>query len=877
MILYDQCSSCKLSQTRNCIVWGEGPEYARVMFIGQDPGAQEDQHGTPFYCYAPGGMEFDRLLNIAGLSRDNVYVTNSCKCHTPNDRGPTSEELEACRPWLLLEIARIRPKVIVPMGGAAIRNILGDVDMESVHGVPFEHTFPELDFKCLVVPAFHPAAGLRNSDYALKAVTDFVSVGATLRGTLSPAHFTDPYAGNETYRVLITPEEVENELLGDPKVIAIDTETLDWRHTPFSLQFSVRPGSGFMILAGDAKSLAVIARYVARPDITTVIHNSLFDLFVLNKLGIHPARVHDTMIMAYLLQTEPMGLKPLAFRLWGMKMREYEEMVALVSADLAEEYLKHVLDFDWPNPEKIPQIRPDGSIHLKQPQNISRIVNRIFKDLASHKIGREDLWKRWHNLDPDETSRGFIEGILGSMKEGNLSMIPIEEAVTYGCRDADATIRIYPYLLSQIKDRNMEQVFELDTSIIPMVMDMMETGITPDLDALKNLEVYFQARMDELYGKVKVITGAEINLRSHVQVSKLLFDRFRLHKRGNIKFKKGKLSTDDKALGRMVALHPVVPLIREWKGYNSLVTKYTGTLADWVQEDGRIHSKLSVTRTATGRLASSKPNIMNQPTRTEDGKAIRKCFVAGEGKLFVSNDLSQIEMRTLADQSGDPLLLDIFRNNKDIHSITASNIFKLPIDQLDEMKHRYPAKRVGFGVVYGITAEGLQEQLLMMGLDRNYWTRDKCQELIDEWFALYHDVEVYMSDLVSFAIRHGYVEDMFGRRRYLEAIRSSSKRARAEAARQAGNMPIQSGAAGIFKSGMRDLILFYRDFLARGYYIRPVLPIHDDLVFEVEEDLIDIWVPIQQACMENAVTLKVPIKSDAKVGKIWGSMEKYKA
>lgn len=244
--------------------------------------------------------------------------------------------------------------------------------------------------------------------------------------------------------------------------------------------------------------------------------------------------------------------------------------------------------------------------------------------------------------------------------------------------------------------------------------------------------------------------------------------------------------------------------------------------------------------------------------------------------MFVSNDLSQIEMRVLGDQSGDPLLIDIFRNDRDIHSITASNIFKVPVDQLDEMKHRYPAKRVGFGVVYGITKEGLREQLLMIGLDPNYWSLARCQELIDEWFALYHDVELYMQDLVAFAIRHGYVVDMFGRRRYLETIRSSSKYARLEAARQAGNMPIQSGAAGIFKAGMRELIPIYKDFLDRGYYIRPVLPIHDDLVFEVEEDLVPIWVPLQQDCMEHAVTLKVPIKSDAKVGKIWGKMEKYK-
>lgn len=876
MQLANQCESCKLSETRHNIVWGEGPTYAPVMFIGQDPGSQEDETGTPFYYLAPGGQEFDRLLGIAGLARENVYVTNSCKCHTPNDRGPTPDELNACRSWLLTEIAIIRPSVIVPMGGPATANLLGDIEMETVHGIPFQIHIPEIDFTTIVVPSYHPAAGLRNSDYALKAATDFTSVAAVLRGKLSPAHFRDPYAGGETYRILYTEDEIRDVLSHQPKFVAIDTETLNWNYDPFCVQFSTAPGTGYMILAHNAKVLAILASYVAQPDIITVIHNSLFDLFVLDKLAIYPSTVHDTMIMAYLLQTEPLGLKPLAFRFWGMKMKDYDEMVAIVSTDLAEKYLLDVLSMNWPDPDKIMQIRPDGKIHYKQPQNIRKVVERIFKDLQKGKIGRQDLWRRWHDLDPDETSRGLVEETLGEMPEGNLSMIPLSEAMWYSCRDPDATIRIYPYLVSQIEAREMTQVFEMDMGIIPMVKDMMETGLEPDLAALEALQTYFQGRMDEIYAQVKDIVGKEINLRSPQQVSDLLFGKFYLHQKYHMKFKKNKLSTDDKTLGRMVAMHPVVPLIRQWKGYNSLVTKYTGTLAKWVQEDGRIHAKISTTRTATGRLAASNPNIMNQPTRSEDGKKIRECFNAGDGKLYVSNDLSQIEMRVLGDQSGDPLLLDIFRNDRDIHSITASKIFGVPIEDLDEMKHRYPSKRVGFGVVYGITAAGLQEQLLMMGLSAEFWTIPRCQALIDEWFTIYHDVELYMEDLVSFALRKGYVVDMFGRRRYLETIRSSSPRARAEARRQAGNMPIQSGAAGIFKAGMKLLIPIYRDFLARGYYVRPVVPIHDDLVFEVEEDLVDIWVPLQQDCMENAVQLKVPIKSEAKVGKNWGKMEKYK-
>lgn len=875
MILAEHCDSCKLCQTRRNIVWGDGPESARVMFIGQDPGGMEDYHGTPFYWEAPAGKEFDRLLGTINLDRSLVYVTNSVKCHTPNDRGPSSEERAACRPWLLAEITAIQPKLIVTMGGPATVSLLGDCDMESVHGIPFSITIPELDFTTIVVPSFHPASGLRKAESAMNCLTDFAMARAVLSNRISPAHFTDPLAGTESYGLLKTAKEVR-EILGNAKVVAVDTETYGKGWTPFSVQFSTCPGTGYMILAGNAACLRVLANYLAHRDVVTVVHNASFDLAVLEKLEIFPAIPVDTMIMAYLLQTEPLGLKPLAFRYWGMKMRSYEDMIAVTSGALAERYLWKVVNRVWPDPDKIEQIKPDGTIHLKQPQNITKVVARALKDLKAEKIKQEDLWGRWHRLDPDDTGRGLVEEILGPMPEGNLSMIPLADAVVYGCRDADATIRIYPHLWSRIEAQDMTEVFYMDMDIIPMVIDMTRTGLEPDVNELRELEERFKEKMDVLYEEIRNAIGKkEINLRSHKQLQKLLFEQLRLQNLAGIRPKKGRYSTDDKTLARLVAYDPIVPKIRLWKGYNSLVTKYTATLEQHIESDGRIHAEISTTRTATGRLAARNPNIMNQPTRTEDGKAIRNCYHAGEGKVFVSNDLSQIEMRMLAHESGDPLLTRIFKNDEDLHSITASNIFQVPVDQVDEMKHRYPSKRVGFGTVYGITADGLQEQLLMIGLDRDYWTRDRCQKLIDDWFALYHDVELYMQDMVRFALRHGYVQDMFGRRRYLETIHSSSKFTRLEAARQAGNMPIQSGAAGIFKKAMANLTPIYLDFQLRGYYVRPAIPIHDDLMFEIEEDLVDIWVPLQQDIMENSIQLSVPIKSDAKVGKVWGKMEKY--
>lgn len=841
------------------------------MFVAESPGEKEDEEGTPFVENAPAGAEFMRLLRIADLQRFNVYITNTIKCHPPGNRDPKPYELEACRNYLLQELAVVRPEFLVTVGAVSTKNILGDVDMETVHGIPFEHYIPEIDLKLLVIPVYHPSAALRSPEFSLKCVLDFAALGKIAKGLITPAHYKDPYEGREVYGVLDTPAQVW-DTFGDHKLLAVDTETLDWRYTPYMLQASAQPGSGFVIYGTNKPALNAFHQIVARPDNVTVIHNSLFDLFPMEKMGVFPSNIRDTMVMAYILQSEPQGLKPLAFRFWGMKMKSYEDMVAYCSSVLAEAYLRLVGGAVWPDPEPVMKILPGGKIHTKHPWNITKVVKRIFTDFNKGKIGREDFWNRWHKLDLEESGREFVERVLGEMPEGNLSLIPREEAIFYAARDPDATLRVYPYLWNRIQQNDQEEVFEMDMGIIPMVKDMMGTGMLPDPLELKKLGHYFGERIAQLHQEIQELAGNPINPGSHVQVAELLFNKLKIP----FKHKHNKVSTNDKVLARIVAKSPVIPKIREYRGLTKLKSTYTDKLHRFIRDDGRIHTKISTTRTATGRLASSKPNLMNQPTRSEDGKRIRKAFKAREGCSIVSNDLSQIEMRVLADESGDKGLIKIFTEGLDLHSITASNIFGRPVDQLDEMLHRYPAKRVGFGVVYGITAAGLQEQLLMIGLDPAHWTIARCQQLIDDWFKLYPDVLMYMEDLIAFALRHGYVKDMFGRRRYLPTIRSASKWTRLEAARQAGNAPIQSGAAGIFKLAMKKLKPIYTQFQKDGYVCHPLIPIHDDLVFEVQEEIVPLWIPICQDVMQHVVTLKVPILSEAKVGKNWGEQEKYK-
>uniref|UniRef100_A0A6M3LBV9 Putative DNA polymerase n=1 Tax=viral metagenome TaxID=1070528 RepID=A0A6M3LBV9_9ZZZZ len=841
------------------------------MFIAEGPGEQEDETGIPFHPNARAGREFTHLLQLLRLTRDDVYITNIVKDRVPNNKDPNTACIAACRKWLLQEFILTQPTIIASVGRIATQSFLGDVDMEQVHGIPFRVTIPETEQSVVVVPVFHPASGLRSPEYMLKCQLDFEALRMTIQGKIQPGHFKDPLAGKEMYSLIEDPKEITS-LLQSSQIIAVDTETLpraDNPYFPYMVSFSDAPGVGRVIMADNKPAIKALGDVLATPGVLTLIHNALFDLFVLDPLGIFPHTIHDTMIIAYLLQSEPQGLKALAFRHWGMKMKDYDDMVALASSGLAKNYLLEVLKHDWPDPDPVEEILPGGKIHLRKPRNVAKLVDKIFKDHAKLKISPEDFWRRWHSIGTD-AGRGLVEIVLGPMKEGDLSMIDPAEAIFYSARDSDSTIRIYPYLISRLREMGMLEVLDMDMGVVPMVKDMMQVGIQPDLPAMKLLGDRFGRRILELETDIEHLSGHKINVGSPLQVAELLFDQLRIPA-----YKKNR-STEDKVLSRIVGFHPVIPKIREWRSYSKLKTTYTNKLPGFIGLDGRIHATVKLTRTSTGRLSMANPNLQNQPTRSEDGRAIRDAFVAAPGCSFVSVDLSQIEMRLLAHETKDPGLVKIFREGLDIHAQTASGVFKLPIDQLDDMKHRYPAKRVGFGIVYGITESGLREQLLMIGLDPKEWTLQSCKNLISAWYKLYPGVLEYQGRTALHVRRYGFVRDMWGRVRYIATIHSADPRLQAEALRMSGNQPIQSGAQGVIKKAMKDLVPYYREFQAMGYVCRPLIQIHDDLVFEVSDEMVDLWVPIQLDIMSNVVKLSIPIKADAKVGKRWGSMEKFK-
>ena len=467
------------------------------------------------------------------------------------------------------------------------------------------------------------------------------------------------------------------------------------------------------------------------------------------------------------------------------------------------------------------------------------------------------------------------------MLKGELCDIPLEDAVYYAARDADATLRVYPILWERITALGLEGTFWRDMRAMPMVVDMMRFGMPIDRAAFKELSGYFDYRMDQLQYEIRSSVGdlmeGEINPGSHDQMSHLIYDVLRLQDIGGTFKSKNKKSATKKStsgdiLKRYEPLHPVVKLIIDWREYQKLKTTYADAVPQKAGDDDRVHATFRITRAATGRLSCASPNLMAQPTRSEEGRKVRDCYVAPEGCSFISGDYSQIEMRVAAGDAKDEKMIDIFKRDQDIHSMTASGIFKIGIDDLNEMKHRYPAKRVGFGILNQMGPESLLRELISSGAGD--WTLKQCEGMIKSWFEIYQGIYKYIRGNVAHAKRYGYVRDMWGRIRFIPGVKSANKWVRLEGERQAGNAPIQSGAQGVIKQAMGDLVPVYRAFPG----LKPLIQIHDDIVWECRDEWIPIVIPEIKKVMCAAVPdgFPVPVEVDFKTGKKWGSLEKWK-
>lgn len=416
------CTACSLRARCKGPVPADGPVEAEVMFVGEGPGKNEDSRGLPFQGDA--GREFDRFLGMIDLPREAVWVSNCVKCRTSeSNRTPTLKEAQYCATiWLQQELKLVQPRVIVAMGVVAAQYFLGERfhSMEQDHGRP-----QEVDGR-IVIPVYHPAAGLRQKRYMEWCEGDFRKLWMVLRGEDGGVgEVEDAYAGKENYQVWEEKPPVN-------ATMAMDTESLP-DGSPYLISFSWHPGEAFVVTPPQFEHFRQTFKYTEG---VVVLHNATYDLKVLASLGIHipMSRVQDTMLMAHLLQLESRGLKELAHRYCGMEMREYQDLVKPGQLPLSTGYLETVSRRGWPWPEE--QVGPRKR---KKP-----IESRAAKILADTVNKGADPWARW--WDVEEELREVVERELGVMPQAGLDTAKWEDVITYSARDSDATLRLYKVL-----------------------------------------------------------------------------------------------------------------------------------------------------------------------------------------------------------------------------------------------------------------------------------------------------------------------------------------------------------------------------------------------------------------------------------------------
>ncbi len=427
----------------------------------------------------------------------------------------------------------------------------------------------------------------------------------------------------------------------------------------------------------------------------------------------------------------------------------------------------------------------------------------------------------------------------------------------------------HDFIFSELKKRNLDKIFnDIEKPLISVVEKMEKYGIRIDVDYLKELSKDYHKKLSILEKKIWVETGEEFNINSPKQMGEILFEKMGLKGKRQKKTASGAMSTKESELEKLKELHPVIDSILQYRELQKLLSTYIDTIPELVAKDGRLHAKFVQTGTTTGRMSSQDPNLQNIPMKSEQGKKIRNAFVADKKFVLCAFDFSQIELRIAAFLSGDKKLIEIFKSGEDVHTSVASEVFGVDSNEVTKDMRRQ-AKVINFGVLFGMGVSALKTNL--------GGTREEAQLFYDKYFQTFSGLASYLDGVKSETARTGYTETFFGRRRSFEGIKSKLPFIRAAAERMAINAPIQGTEADIIKLAMIKI----DDFIEKSGYdekVRLLLQVHDELVYEIEEKLVEEVSPKINKFMENVLTLEetqgVPIVANISVGKNWGEMDK---
>ena len=521
-----------------------------------------------------------------------------------------------------------------------------------------------------------------------------------------------------------------------------------------------------------------------------------------------------------------------------------------------------------PSIKKIGQnIKFDFIVLFKQGITISSMEDTM---LMSYVL---DAGKNRHNMDTlSEIHLGhktisFKEIVGTGKKEINFSEVEISKAKDYAAEDADITFRLYKKFIKSLKLEKMINIYEIfEKPLIEILAFMEMEGIEVDSKFLKTLSLKFEKKIKNLEKEVFKISKKEFNIASPKQLGEIIYNDLKIA--GLKKTKKGSFATSASVLEDLAFKgHKFPKLVLDWRQVSKLKNTYSDSLPEHInQKTKRVHTSFLLAATTTGRLASSDPNLQNIPIKSEDGKDIRKAFTAKKGYLLISADYNQIEMRILADLADVKELKRAFKNNEDIHSLTASQIFNIDINKVDQ-EHRRKAKAINFGIIYGISQYGLAKQINVS----NY----EAEEFLNAYFAKFPEIKVYMDNTIKFCRKSGYVNNIFGRRSHFNGINDKNFNIRNFQERAAINAPIQGSAAEIMRLAMIRLNKKLID--KKNIKSKILLQIHDELIFEVPKNDEKVMVKLIKQEMSSVAksdyhSFSTPLTVDINSGENWGSL-----
>lgn len=563
--------------------------------------------------------------------------------------------------------------------------------------------------------------------------------------------------------------------------------------------------------------------------------------------------------------TETTGVNPLLSELVGLSFAYKEGEAYYVPIDDDREKAQQKVDIFRPffEDEKIEKVGQNIKYDILELRNYDiQVKGKLFDTMIAHYLinpeiphGMDYMAKMYLNY-----TTIHIDELIGpkGKNQKNMRDIDQETVCKYAAEDADITLKLKNILEKELRENKLEQLFnEIESPLIYVLADMEWTGVRLDLEALEQLAEEYRKEMNQIEKEIIEMAGIEFNINSPKQIGEILFDKMKIIDNPK-KTKTGQYSTSENELEKLRSKHPIIEKILEQRSLKKLLSTYIEAFPQLINpKTGKIHTSFNQTATATGRLSSSNPNLQNIPIRDERGKEIRKVFIPDEGCTFLSADYSQIELRIMAHLSKDKNMIEAFNKGQDIHAATASKIFKIPLEEVTPDMRR-KAKTANFGIIYGITPYGLSQRL---GISRS-----DAKKLIEEYFTTFSGVKRYMDESIAKAREQGYVETIFGRKRFLPDINSQNAIVRGYAERNAINTPIQGSAADIIKVAMNKI---YKRLSDGEYKSKMILQVHDELDFNVHMNELDEVKNIVVYEMENAYPLIVPLKTDCNHGANW--------